>query len=147
MYGEQQLSLHNHIISIFPEVACLMRCSVVIPSAVLLVDSQADYTAVASWRRLFFWAADAVVMWCTIADDSVLYRPDTWMSLFQLAAELAWRTKCYDGQREQQHLSEADRQTYTGLIKLWERTVKPPFVDFFTHNLFLSALLSLFTLF
>lgn len=40
---KQQLSLHNHVTSIPNEVACLMRCIVVSPSTVLLVDSHADY--------------------------------------------------------------------------------------------------------
>jgi len=50
-------------------------------------------------------------MWSTIADDSALHRPDTLMSLFHLTAELAPRTKCEDGQREQKHLSEGEMQT------------------------------------
>lgn len=41
---------------------CIMRCSVVIPSTELLVDGRADYAAVAGRRRLFFWAADVVVV-------------------------------------------------------------------------------------
>lgn len=49
MFCGDQLSLHNHIISILPEVACLMRCNVVIPSTVLLVDSHVDYASVVSW--------------------------------------------------------------------------------------------------
>lgn len=47
MSCKHQLSLHRHIASIPSEVACLMRCSVVIPSTVLLVDSRADYAIVA----------------------------------------------------------------------------------------------------
>ncbi len=92
---KHQLSLHKHVISIPAEVECLMRCSVVIPSTVLLVDSRADYAVVAGCWRLFFWATGVVVVaHCTVADDSAFYRPDTLMSLFHLTAELALWTKC-----------------------------------------------------
>ncbi len=92
---KHQLSLHKHVISIPAEVECLMRCSAVIPSTVLLVDSRAEYAVVAGCWRLFFWATGVVVVaHCTVADDSAFYRPDTLMSLFHLTAELALWTKC-----------------------------------------------------
>lgn len=97
MSYKHQLSLHHHVISILSEVACLMRFSVVIPSAVLLVDSRADYATVAGFGGGCFSGLLMLLLsslWRTVADDSVFYRPDTLMSLFHLTAELALRTKC-----------------------------------------------------